>query len=812
MRKRRLWRKFWPLVALLASAGFLLASAITVWAITLPVPDFDQFFQERIVSQSTKIYDRTGTVLLYDVHSDVRRTVIPFDQIAEMSKKASVAIEDSDFYNHGGVRPLSIIRAALIDLISGQVRQGGSTITQQVVKMTILNNDKTISRKIKEIILAFKLESKMTKDQILSLYLNEAPYGGSIYGIEAAAKSFFGKSAKDLDLAEAAYLAAIPQAPTYYSPYGNNKDQLDKRKNLVLDRMAELGTISKTEANAAKKETVAFLPASNHGIKAPHFVFYIKSYLESKYGEQAVENGGLTVITSLDWAMQQKAEELVKQYATSNETKYNAHNMGLVAIDPKTGQILAMVGSKDYFDIAAEGNFNITLAHRQPGSSFKPFVYAAALAKGFTPETMVFDVPTQFSTNCPPNCYQPENYDGKYVGPISFKDALAQSRNVPAVKVLYLAGINNSLKLARDFGIASLGNANQYGLTLVLGGGEVSLLEMTGAYGVFANDGVKNTPTGILEVKDSQNNDLEKFENRGQTVIDPNIVRQITSILDDPTTRRPLFGNLFDGLDRPVAVKTGTTNDYKDAWILGYTPNLVVGAWAGNNDNSPMAKKVSGLIIAPMWNDFIKQELVSLPIENFIPPAPTPDNLKPVLRGFWQGDKSYFVDKISGNLATQFTPTETKEERVILNPHSILYWVNKDNPQGPEPSNPSNDPQFKLWEQPVQKWLSDHGIIANPNQIIPQQSDNLHQSSDAPNFNITVNNNSGVVTAGINGISSLYPITQVDYFLNDNFLGSVMKPPYQFSFSLNGDTNILRVVVYDSVKNKTEKTQTISSQ
>lgn len=816
MKKKRLV-KLWQSIAILISLGFLFGSVSVVWAITLPIPDFDQFFQERVISQSTKIYDRTGKIVLYDVHSNVKRTVIPFDQISPFIKEAAVAIEDSDFYNHSGFKPSSILRAFLVNVSTGEVRQGGSTITQQVIKMTILNKDKKLSRKIKELILALKLEREMTKDEILALYLNEAPYGGSLYGIEAASKSFFGKSAKDLTLSEAAYLAAIPQAPTYYSPYGNNRQKLDDRKNLVLDRMVNSGYITKDEGVTAKKVEVAFLPSEERGIKAPHFVFFIKSYLEEKYGQEVVEAGGLSVTTTLDWEMQKAAEETVKKYADANVGNFNANNMSLVAIDPKTGQILSMVGSKDYFDIENDGNFNITLAHRQPGSAFKPFVYAAALLKGFTPETIVFDLPTQFSTNCPPDCYEPQNYDDKFVGPITLKDALAQSRNIPAVKALYLAGLDNSLRLARDFGITSLTDKDRYGLTLVLGGGEVSLLELSSAYSVFANDGVRNPYEKILEIKDGNGVVLEKFSDKSKLVIDSNIPRQINDILSDPAARQPLFGNLFS-FNQSVALKTGTTNDYRDAWIVGYTPNLVVGAWAGNNDNTPMAKKVSGLIIAPMWNEFMKQQLSKLPVENFIPANPTPSNLKPILRGFWQGGESYVIDKLSGKLVTNLTPLESRQEKAVMNPHSILYWVNKNDPQGPQPSNPASDPQYQFWEEPVQKWVATQGLKTENTSVIPQDFDNVHKTETAPDFTLNVAGTSqlnSVITLSVKNLNSTYSINQVDYFINEQFLGSVNKSPYEFSFNptdfnvVSGSATV-KVVVYDLLKNKTEKTKVIN--
>ncbi|HEY4517996.1 MAG TPA: transglycosylase domain-containing protein, partial [Candidatus Paceibacterota bacterium] len=481
--------------------GIFLAGVLILWAANLKIPDFKSFDERQIV-QSTKVYDRTGTVLLYNSGENVRRSNVTSTEISRNVKNATVAIEDREFYNHIGIRPTSIVRAFLSNIFTGGNTQGGSTITQQIIKNVLLTGEKSIARKLKEAVLAIKLERVMSKDDILTLYLNEAPYGGNIYGIEEASQAFFGKPAADLSLAESAYLAALPQSPTRFSPYGQHKDLLEARKNLVLSRMQELGFATTTEVEAAKKEAVAFLPQNNFAIKAPHFVFFVLSYLEDKYGREVAARGGLKVITTLDWDMQKKTEEVVGEFAPINEKNYNAKNMGVVAEDPHNGQILVMVGSRDYYETENDGNFNVTLAHRQPGSSFKPFVYATAFKKGYTPDTVLFDLPTQFQTTCSPivtavadkgnagDCYAPSNYDVKFRGPMTLRSALAQSINVPSIEVLYLAGIRDSLVTAADLGISSLGNANQYGLTLVLGGGEVSPLEMTGAYATFASDGV----------------------------------------------------------------------------------------------------------------------------------------------------------------------------------------------------------------------------------------------------------------------------------------------------------------------------------
>lgn len=801
------------------------ASAFFIWAATVQIPDFS-LFESRKVSQSTKLYDRTGTILLYDVHRDVRRTIVPFESISPYVKNASVAIEDDQFYQHIGIQPKAILRAVLVNLRlrDGYLGQGGSTITQQVIKNALLTQEKTLTRKVKEWILAIKLEHIMNKEQILTLYLNEAPYGGNIYGIEEASMSFFGKHANDVDLAESAYLAALPQAPTLYSPYGNNVDRLEARKNLVLKKMFDLQMITAGDYASATQEKVKFIPPQQGGIKAPHFVMFIKEQLAERYGEDVLNEGGLKVITTLDMGLQKKAEDVVKQYGPQNEKQFNAKNASMVAIDPKTGQILMMVGSRDYFDTARDGNYNIALAKRQPGSSFKPFVYAAAFEKGYTPDTVVFDSPTQFSTRCDPYgnplpgsnasmCYMPENYDHIYRGPTSLRNALAQSINVPAVKMLYLVGLDNAIDMAQRLGITSLKDKSRYGLTLVLGGGEVSLLEMTSAYGVFANDGKRNPYIGIIKIEDTQGQTVYEYAQRETQVVDPEIARKISDVLSDNSARAPAFGenSFLKVADREVAVKTGTTNDYRDAWIIGYTPSLAVGAWAGNNDNSPMQKKVAGFIIAPLWNAFFSSASTSMITEQFPSPQPTPKNLKPALRGVWYGGEVYHVDKVSGKLATEFTPGDMIEDRVIPNPHEILYWVNKNDPTGPIPQNPYSDPQFLLWEIPAEKWIVENGLPQSAQTMIPQGTDDIHRPELAPIINIINPNSTSTYRADqkmiINtDVHSTFAITHIDLYFNNTFIGSTQFAPYEFSFipsqtGIQNDSNEIRLTAYDAVGN-----------
>ncbi len=692
--------------------GLILGGGVLLWIATLDIPDLSSF-EERRVLQSTKIYDRTGEIVLYDLHQDVKRTVVPYEKISRHIKNATVAIEDDSFFEHIGVRPLAILRAVIANLQGNKLLsgQGGSTITQQVVKNALLERDKTVTRKVKEMILAIRLEQVLTKEEILAHYLNESPYGGTLYGVEEASQAFFGKTSSDVTLGEAAYLASLPQLPTYYSPYGTHRDELEKRKNLVLDQMFKNGFISPEERDSAVAETVVFRPQMTTGIRAPHFVFFVRDYLARKYGEEFLAERGLRVITTLDAELQDEAEKIVKEKALSNEKTFNAENGAIVATDPQTGQILVMVGSRDYFDEHIDGNFNIAIADRQPGSSFKPFVYAAAFKKGYTPETVVFDLKTQFSTSCDPDnqtsedgCYSPNNYDGKFRGPVNLRNALAQSLNIPAVKTLYLAGIKDSLKLARDLGVTTLTDQNRYGLTLVLGGGEVKLLEMVGAYGVFANEGVRNDLTSILRIEDSLGVVLEEFRANPKHVIDRDVTLQISDILSDNVARTPLYGpnSMLHIPGQDVAAKTGTTNDKRDAWIIGYTPNLAVGAWAGNNDNRSM-NEISGLIVAPMWRSFMDSALKKMPVKKFPEPPQTPDDLKPVLRGIWFDSAALIVDESDSDSDIPALSLEN----TITTAHDILYFVDKDDPRGPYPESPESDAQFSLWEYPVSIWKSE---------------------------------------------------------------------------------------------------------
>ena len=758
--KRRAFRISSTHVRYMVILGIAILGALFAWSVIAAFPSIDNF-QYRRVAESTKIYDRTGNTLLFDVHGSMRRTAVPLEAISPYIRNATIAIEDAEFYQHAGIRPLAILRALLVNLRlrEGYRGQGGSTITQQVVKNTLLTQDRTLVRKAKEVVLALSLERQLDKDKILEIYLNETSYGGTIYGVEEASSYFYGKPARDVSLAEAAYLAALPQAPTRYSPYGTHVDELEERKNLVLSRMKDLGYITEDEFTGAIAEQVVFKETAESGIKAPHFVFYVREYLEEKYGADAVSNGGLQVVTTLDYDLQKKGEEIIAAGALKNEKNFNAENAGLVAIDPKTGHILTMVGSRGYFDEGIDGKVNVALTKRQPGSAFKPFVYAAAFEKGYLPETVLFDLPTQFTQACAPNdttthdeCYAPVNYDGKFQGPLSLRSALAQSINVVAVKTLYLVGLNDALSMARRLGITTLGSRDQYGLTLVLGGGEVSLLEMTGAYATFANDGVRRPIVGVIEVKDAAGNVLEKYEEKGERVVDSQIARLIGDVLSDNVARAPSFGSdsalYFPGYQ--VAAKTGTTNDYRDAWILGYTTGIAAGAWAGNNDNSPMEKKVAGFIIAPLWNEFMKYAFEKYPPETFPAPAPEPDyaSLPPVIRGIWNSNPSEGI-------------------------HEILHWVPKNNPRTGAPIR-GGDAQYANWEYPVQLWAGTVPMGTSTPIVI---SDFMIAS---PGQGEIVRSGSPVTTY-VEYLDT-FPIQKVTYYINNTPVGESVEAPFSITF------------------------------
>ncbi|PIR41950.1 MAG: hypothetical protein COV30_01020 [Candidatus Yanofskybacteria bacterium CG10_big_fil_rev_8_21_14_0_10_37_15] len=665
---------------------------------TLPDPET---IANRRVGESTKIYDRTGEVLLYDIHGEEKRTIIPWEKIPESVKNATLAAEDSNFYNHKGLDIRGILRALFRNIKNLEITEGGSTITQQLVKKALLGDERTITRKIKDLTYSIEIERRFDKNQILWMYLNQIPYGSNIYGIEEASKSFFGKTADKITNAEAAVVAALIRAPSYYSPYGNNVPELLARKDFILKRMRDLNFITEEEYTSAKEQEIDF-KKSSESIIAPHFVIMVREYLISKYGEDSIQNGGLKVITTLDANLQLLAEDVVKKYSKINKEKYKASNAAMVSINPKNGDLLVMVGSADYFDIENEGNFNVATAKRQPGSSFKPFAYATALQKGYTDFTILFDLKTEFNYNCSPDslqekdefgldCYHPQNYDNSFRGPVTLRQSLAQSLNLPSVKTLYLAGIDETIDLAEKMGITTLTDRERFGLSLVLGGAEVKLIDITSAYGVFAADGIKNQWSFIQKIESSNGLILEDRKNEPERVLDTQTARMINNILSDNSARAPVFGyssSLYIA-GRDVSAKTGTTQENRDAWVIGYSPTLVTGVWTGNNRQESMTQQGAGISAAgPMWNEFMSKALDLFPNEKFISPAPV------------------FANKImlDGNYILKKDDFSQSDENLLINPeyHSILHFVNRNDPKGPFPEDPFKDLQYNNWEWSVQ--------------------------------------------------------------------------------------------------------------
>jgi 1A family penicillin-binding protein len=804
-KKKKLWLFIGGFFLFVIAIGF---GAITWLSYGLPDPNH---LIDREVAQSTKIYDREGKTVLYEISGDEKRTLVNLNDLPVYIKQATIAVEDKDFYKHGGFSLWAIFRTVVTNVIFHK-KAGASTLTQQFIKNAVLTNEKTYTRKAKELILAYKVEKKFTKDQILQMYLNEIPYGSTAYGIESASQFYFGKNARDINLAEAAVLAALPQAPSRYSPYGSNKDALIKRQQYILDLMVNQGYIKEEEAKIAKDTALEFKKEANN-IIAPHFVMYIKEILSEKYGEKMVGQGGLKIITTLDLYKQNIAEEVIKSKAESNEKSYNATNAALISIDPKTGQILAMVGSRDYYNDEIDGQVNITTSPRQPGSSLKPLVYASAFLKGYTPNTILYDVVTNFSNDAV-KPYEPHNYDSAEHGPVSMRKALAGSLNIPAVKTIYLAGIDNVLDLAQDLGYSTLNERDRYGLSLVLGGGEVKLIEHANAYSAFAREGFVSPISGILKVEDAKGNILEEFKSQDQQVIDPKIARMINDVLSDNNARSYIFGakNWLTLNNRPVAAKTGTTNDYRDAWTMGYTPSLVTGVWVGNSDNTEMKRGADGSVVAaPIWNNYMQKVLGDTPVENF-KKAEIPVTGKPMIDGQANIEKMVKLDKITGKLATEFTPADLIIEKKFINePHCILYYIDRNNPLGDAPKDPSVDPQFHLWESAVKAWADKiNKATTTPinYELPPTESDDLHLPENIPTLEILSPNSNDTLTDATLRVSieatAARNISRVEYYINENLLAVVESAPFNLekdiSFLNNGFHN-LKVKACDDASN-----------
>jgi len=800
--RRRLF--FSALLLLIIYSLFIFHSLFT------DLPSLDRL-TENLVIPSTKILARDGR-LIYEIvdPAGAHHTTIPLAEIPPACQQATIAVEDASFYSNPGVDAAGIARAVWINVTGGEVIAGGSTITQQVARNMLLDPqeraERTFTRKLRESILAWRLARAYTKDQILELYLNQTYYGHLAHGIESAAQTYFGKSARDLDLAECALLAGLPQAPALFDPL-TDPQAADDKQAIVIDLMAKNGIITEDEAALAKGEQLQYA-ATPFPISAPHFVFYVWGLLEQTYPPEILYSG-LTVTTTVDLDLTRTAEDIIirrldKLANDSGSAPHNATDAALVAIDPHTGQILMMVGSPDFFNDEISGAVNMAVAPRQPGSAMKPITYAAAfdpalclpspVAIGdgggvggegcpWTPATMILDVRTAFVTQ-EGFAYVPQNYDRNYHGPVSARDALGGSLNVPAVKALDTIGIDTMLGLVGKMGITTLADADRYGLALTLGGGEVRLVDLTSAFGVFATGGLRAERTAILKITDANGNVIDEWKPRSAArVLDERVAYLINNILSDNNARLATYGpNSVLQIGRPAAVKTGTTTDYRDNWTVGYTPELVAGAWVGNADNTPM-ENISGVQGAgPIWHDFMRAALTGKPESRFVEPP---------------GLVRMEVCALSGLLPTEYCPLKRSEIFIEGTqptvPDNLFQPFQIDSTTG-LPADDSTPPErivtevFLVLPPEAQEWAREKGI---PQPLVSEQlSVNGEQSTlrlnspdDATIFNISPRlpiTSQQITFSAVTGAA----MKEVSFILNGEVMTTLTEPPYQYFWQL----------------------------
>lgn len=809
--------------AKIAGVGALILFLLVLYvAKDLPSPSK---INAKVSAQTTRFYDRTGNSVLYEVHGDVNRTVIDFSAMPANVKDATIAVEDKDFYHHGAFSSIGILRAAFVDIFHrGSGIQGGSTITQQYVKNALLTDNRSFARKAKELILSIEIEQLYKKDDILKLYLNEIPYGTQAYGIQAASKTYFGKNASDLTLPESAMLAAIPQAPSYYSPYGDHTDALISRQHLILDLMAQQHYITQDQADAAKQVNVLAeipkIPRTFANVTAPYFVKYVESQLDNQLGNEEVDSGGLKVTTTLDLGKQTMAENAITDNM-AGVRRFGGSNAALVAEDPKTGQVQAWAGGSDF----SSSQVDVANALRQPGSSFKPFVYSTLFGtKGditYGAGTTLYDVKTDFGAG-----YTPKNYCNCNYGVVSIRQALGNSLNIPAVKSLYLAGVGNSIKTAQSLGISTLSNnPDQYGLSLVLGSGEVKLSDMVAAYSGFATGGTHVNQVTVLKVTDAKDKTL--VDNTKQPtpkrVLDPQVVYILNNILSDKNARTLSFGANYTPLIVPgktAAVKTGTTENYRDAWTVGYTQSTTAGVWAGNNDGSDMTAEAAD-VSAPIWHDYMVAATKSEADQPFVQPAgikqvtidaitgravsPATKQTRTDIFASWYNaptaanSKTVQVDKVSGKLATSCTP-QSAVETVSSNAMQAEL--------------PTSDPSFARWNAGVQALAQKLGYTG---VAIPSDSDNVHNCNDAkPTINLTApaSGSSSPYVVGASWTSGTFQANKVDFYFDDQLISTQSVSgagSYQFSYApTSTGSHTYKAVVTDAGLYTSDSSQTVN--
>jgi 1A family penicillin-binding protein len=814
-RSREFWLKFFKIALMLIGVGLVALVILFVYfSKDLPSP-------AKVVRHegySSKVYDRNGKVL-YDIYEDAKRELVNFNDIPEYLKQATVAVEDKDFYKHSGFDPLTPFRIIKNFFYFGKVT-GGSTLTQQLTRTALLSTERTITRKIKELILSIQIDAKYSKDEILGMYLNEAPYGGASWGVGSASEQYFGKSVKELNLAECAILAGLPQLPSVYSPYSSTPNAYKSRTQHVLNRMVEDGYLSQSMVDETMNEVNNYeFQDQKSTMQAPHFVFWIKELLAEKYGSEVVEGGGLKITTTLDLDLQKKAEEIVAEEIDKDEEKGISNGAALV-LDPATGQVLAMVGSRDYWSTKTDGNFNVvTQALRQPGSSIKPITYLTAIKKGWTAATMIMDTPVTFLGVGGQKDYSPKNYTGKFVGPISLRDALGNSINVTAVKTLAFVGVENMLRQAYDMGLSTLEptkeNLSKFGLAVTLGGAEVKMIDLASAYTAFANKGYRMDPVGILKVEDKDGRVLEEYKQTdGKKVMTGQEAFIISNILSDNSAREMTFGtsNYLQVSGYQVAVKTGTTNEKKDNWTIGWSPNLLTAVWVGNNDGSAMGSVVSGVSGAsPIWNKIMKYELPKLPKVDFA----IPDKIV-----------SLEVDKVSGYQAHDGFASRSEyfidgTQSTISDPIHMKLKVCKDKTGLATPDDVANNNydekeyfNFKeddlvstdgvnRWQTGINEWISQQSDQNKYN--VPTdycRSDGMvNVGIDSPSHESTVGNTFDVKIV----TNSLVKITEVKLWVDGIEKKTWTERPFEMSLTLDNGPHTIKVKATDREGNNQER-------
>jgi membrane peptidoglycan carboxypeptidase len=819
----------------------IIAGAALMGVLAVGLPDVTNL-ENLTAAQSTQIFDRNDE-LLYTIHGEENRAYVPIEEISEDLVNATIALEDDAFWDHSGYDIFAIGKAVMYEVSGIGSPRGGSTITQQYIKNTFLSSERSYTRKGKELILAMRLEKAYSKEEIIELYLNRIPYGNNAYGIEKAAEIYFETSAADLTLAQSSILASLPQAPSRYNPFGNNKfshllkeftedelhyrnieSELDLeieeyargvigkhvqigdnqvyiagRSDVVLKSMFNQGNITAEERQEAlnQLQTLEFNDY-REPIKHPHFVLYIKQLLEEKYGKDIVEQGGLKVYTTIDGELQDYAEEVALEKGAENEERFGANNLAILSINPKTGEILALVGSRDYFDEEIDGNVNVVVRPRQPGSSFKPLVYAQAFYNGYAPGNAIYDIPSKVGSD------RPQNYDGEWQGQITIRRALAQSRNIPAIKAYFLAGEQDGIiDLAEKMGITTLDKKHSYGYPLALGAGEIPLQEMVTAYSVFANNGKKPELTGILKIENANGDILEEWKQKDfEEVMDPQIAYLINSILSDQ--ENSVGPRLFvEG--KINAGKTGTsTKENKkesgysevrpsDAWTIGYTPSVVTGVWTGNTDGSGLGFNANGYDTAsPIFNAVMTKALSGEPSE----PFPKPTGIKEVEVSKASGklpgpstpasmittdifpsfsvpeeiENLFFtveLDKISGLLATEFTPEDAIENVTFQNYEPVAEMLN--------------------WAQEIRDYYADQEGQEGDVRIgvPPTTYDDVHTAETAdsgPSIQISFPVSQSSIDYGSFSVeveaNSPNGVSVIEYYIDDQKKFFTDRPPY----------------------------------